>query len=65
MDKTAIYCRLSKEDEDKIEYGEESESIQNQKMILTEFAEKNEFMIYDIYIDDADIIGLNHKALLK
>jgi len=34
-------------------------------MILTEFAAKNGFMIYDIYIDDADIIGLNHKALLK
>jgi len=33
MDKTAIYCRLSKEDEEKKEAGNESESIQNQKMV--------------------------------
>ena len=33
--KAAIYCRLSKEDEDKIG---ESESIQNQKSMLLQYA---------------------------
>ena len=33
--KAAIYCRLSKEDEDKIG---ESESIQNQKSMLIQYA---------------------------
>ena len=58
MDKTAIYCRLSKEDEEKKEAGEESESIQNQKIILTEFAARNGFLIYEVYIDD-DYSGLD------
>lgn len=58
MEKAAIYCRLSKEDEDKIKAGDDSESIQNQKMILIDFATKNGFMIYDIYSDD-DYSGLD------
>lgn len=44
----AIYCRLSKEDHETLE----SSSISNQKELLIEFAKKNEFEIFDIYIDD-------------
>ena len=44
--KAAIYCRLSKEDEDKIG---ESESIQNQKSMLLQYALENGFDIYPIY----------------
>ena len=46
--KAAIYCRLSKEDEDKIG---ESESIQNQKSMLLQYALENGFDIYQIYSD--------------
>lgn len=45
----AIYCRLSKEDEDK---GPESESIQNQKSLLLRFAVERGWDIFDIYVDD-------------
>ena len=45
--RTAIYCRLSKEDGN-----EESQSIQSQKEILTEYVEKQGWNIVDIYIDD-------------
>ena len=47
--KAAIYCRLSKEDEDKIG---ESESIQNQKSMLLQYALENGFDIYQIYSDE-------------
>lgn len=57
MLKAAVYCRLSKEDEYKTTKGEESESIQNQKSLLTEYAEKNGWQIYKIFIDD-DYSGL-------
>ncbi|MCD8181435.1 MAG: recombinase family protein [Firmicutes bacterium] len=50
MDIAAIYIRLSKEDRDKI--GEESESIQNQRMILDTYARDNGWQIYDRYIDE-------------
>ena len=45
MVKAAIYCRLSKEDEYKQEKEHESESIQNQKQLLTEYAVKNNWQI--------------------
>lgn len=44
----ALYIRLSREDGDK----EESDSVSNQKKLLTEYLKKGEFQIYDIYIDD-------------
>lgn len=45
----AIYIRLSKEDGDK----EESDSIVNQKKLLTSYVESKEnFILYDIYIDE-------------
>jgi len=46
----AIYLRLSKED---IDSGEnESQSIQNQKSMLMEYARKNNWIIYEIYCDE-------------
>lgn len=48
----AIYCRLSKEDLDKDESNKESESIKNQKSMLTEYAERKNWIIYDYYIDE-------------
>ena len=47
--KAAIYCRLSKEDEYKIG---ESESIQNQKSMLIQYATEQGWEIYGIYSDD-------------
>jgi hypothetical protein len=55
--KAAIYCRLSR-DEDA---GQESNSIGNQRRMLTEYAEKNGYPIVNEYVDAADIIGLNQK----
>lgn len=48
--KAAIYCRLSEEDQNKT--GEESNSIQNQKILLTQYAQEQGWEIYHIYIDD-------------
>lgn len=46
---TAIYIRLSREDGDK----EESDSVGNQRKLLTDFVEsKTELLLYDIYVDD-------------
>lgn len=45
----AIYIRLSREDGDK----EESDSVGNQRKLLTEYVSRHdEFILYDIYIDD-------------
>lgn len=56
MEKAAVYLRLSKEDMEK--GGEEnSKSIENQRIILEEYAKVHEFLIYDYYIDD-DYSGL-------
>jgi len=45
----AIYCRLSKEDED---HGKESESIQNQKSLLIKYVVERGWDIYNIYSDE-------------
>lgn len=50
MYKAAIYIRLSKEDQDKGDM--ESESILNQRQILTTYAESQGWSIYDYYIDE-------------
>ena len=55
--KAAIYCRLSKEDEDKIG---ESESIQNQKSMLLQYALEKGFEIYQIYSDE-DYSGIDRN----
>ena len=46
----AIYTRLSKEDEDK--HQPESESIQNQKSLLTAYAADHGWDIYSVYCDE-------------
>ena len=55
--KAAIYCRLSKEDECKIG---ESESIQNQKSMLIQYAIEKGFDIYQIYSDE-DYSGIDRN----
>ena len=51
-DKVAIYCRLSEEDRFKKNKGDDSGSIQNQKLMLTEYAIQQHWEIYNIYSDD-------------
>ncbi len=48
----AIYTRLSEEDRDKRNSDEDSESIQNQKKLLIQYAIEKEWEIFDIYSDD-------------
>ena len=57
---TALYCRLSIED------GRENESmsIQNQKALLKDFAEKSGLLDYEYYVDDG-YTGRNLSALLS
>ena len=50
IQKAALYMRLSKEDLDK--GNAESESIQNQRMILDEYASSHGWEIYGHYIDE-------------
>lgn len=50
----AIYCRLSKDDEQ----AGESVSIETQKMMLIDFCQERGFSIYEIYADDG-YSGLN------
>lgn len=50
--KVAIYCRLSEEDRNKKHKDDDSGSIQNQKLMLTEYAFNQHWQIYDIYSDD-------------
>ena len=45
---TALYCRLSQEDENK----GDSDSIVNQKAILTKYAEENGFTNIQVFVDD-------------
>lgn len=45
----AIYCRLSREDEDR---AEESESIVNQRSLLTKYASERGWQVYDTYCDE-------------
>lgn len=58
MNKVAIYCRLSDEDKDKNNKYDESESIQNQKTLLTKYSNEKGWSIYKIYSDD-DYSGLD------
>lgn len=56
MENAAIYLRLSKEDMEK-EGKENSKSIENQKIILEEYAKVHQYHVYEYYIDD-DYSGL-------
>ncbi|MFT3985845.1 MAG: recombinase family protein, partial [Lachnospiraceae bacterium] len=50
--RAVLYLRLSKEDIDKVNAGDESASIQNQQLLLTDFALSCGFLIVGIYKDD-------------
>lgn len=54
--KAAIYCRLSRDDNNK---NDVSMSIANQIAILTNYVNEKGWNIYDTYIDDTVILGLN------
>ena len=47
--RAAIYCRLSRED-DNLACDEVSESIQNQQKLLCEYAKKNGFSVYCMWM---------------
>lgn len=53
--RAALYCRLSREDREK---EGESESIQNQKKLLTEYALERGWEIWDVYCDE-DYSGID------
>ena len=50
--RVAIYCRLSEEDRDKENKEDDSRSIQNQKLMLTEYAIRQGWEIQGVYSDD-------------
>ncbi|MDO5556079.1 MAG: recombinase family protein [Clostridia bacterium] len=58
--KVAIYARLSREDDDKIHENDESESIQNQKSMLINYAIEKSWDIYKIYCDE-DYSGIDSE----
>lgn len=64
--KVAIYCRLSEEDKNKLSEKDDSESIQNQKSMLLQYAMEKGWEVYNIYSDD-DYTGAdrNRPEFLK
>jgi len=58
--KAAIYCRLSEEDHNKVNETDDSNSIQNQKAMLIQYALEHGWEIYNIYSDD-DYTGADRK----
>ncbi|MBP3608915.1 MAG: recombinase family protein, partial [Lachnospiraceae bacterium] len=50
--KVAIYCRLSEEDRNKQSATDDSNSIQNQKTMLLQYAMDQGWELYNIYSDD-------------
>ena len=48
----ALYLRLSKEDAEKINRGDDSESIRNQRMLLMEEAVRRGFLVGEVYSDE-------------
>ena len=60
MMKTAIYCRLSEEDRNKQCETDDSNSIQNQKTMLQQYAAERGWEIYRVYSDD-DYTGSDRR----
>lgn len=52
----AVYCRLSKEDDDRA--ARESESIRNQRTLLTDWAAAHGYRVYKVYTDE-DYSGID------
>ena len=55
---TAIYCRLSRDDE----LSGDSNSIVNQKAILKKYAQEQGFRNIQFFVDGSSIIGPSQKA---
>lgn len=55
---TALYCRLSVDDAN----DGDSNSIQNQKKILLNYAKENGYTNYQFFVDGSSIIGPSQKA---
>lgn len=53
--RAVLYLRLSRDDDNR----GESESIQNQRALLREYAARQGFSVMDEYVDDTVILGLN------
>ena len=58
--KTALYCRLSQDDNTE----NESNSIQNQKMILQRYVSDHHFPNPCFYVDESIILGLGQEVLV-
>ncbi len=58
--KVAIYCRLSEEDRNKQFETDDSNSIQNQKAMLLQYAMEQGWEVYNIYNDD-DYTGSDRR----
>lgn len=58
--KVAIYCRLSEEDRNKKNKDDDSESIQNQKTMLLQYAMDHDWEVIGIYSDD-DYTGSDRR----
>ncbi len=58
--KVAIYCRLSEEDRNKQFETDDSNSIQNQKSMLLQYAMEQGWELYNIYSDD-DYAGADRR----
>lgn len=50
--RAVLYLRLSKEDKDKLNKGDDSASIQNQRLLLTDYALEHDYEIVEVYSDD-------------
>ena len=50
--RAVLYLRLSKEDVDKINKGDDSASIQNQRLLLMDYALEKDFRVVGVYSDD-------------
>ena len=58
--RVAIYCRLSEEDRNKQSETDDSNSIQNQKSMLLQYALEQGWEVYNIYSDD-DYTGSDRR----
>lgn len=58
--KVAIYCRLSEEDKNKQFETDDSNSIQNQKAMLLQYAMEQGWELYNVYSDD-DYAGADRR----
>ncbi len=52
QNRAVLYLRLSKEDKDKLTKGDDSASIQNQRLLLTDYALQHDYRIIEVYSDD-------------